>query len=413
MKKFIKLIFSSVLALSVAVFSGVVYYDATLSDSYYVAKGTSLTLSGNSVLQCKPNGNSLTVGKSNSASVGAHETTVSLFGLFPIKTVSVTETEETEVVVLGTPFGLKIFTEGVLVVGYSDVDTENGTKNPALEAGVKTGDIILKINGEDVTEYSDVQSIITKSQGKPCELELKRDGNTFSVTLTPVLSVTDKVYKMGLWVRDSSAGIGTLTFYSPTLKVAAGLGHGICDTDTGELIPFDSGQFVKAEIVGIKKSSGKVTGELQGVFSGGDIAQLAGNEITGVYGCDCSEITDGESAMPIALKQEVKTGKACILTTVDDNEPCLYECEIEKVYHNDSAKIKNMVIKITDEELLAKTGGIVQGMSGSPIIQNGKLVGAVTHVLVDDPTKGYAIFAENMLETAQGVAESNKLKDAS
>ena len=413
MKKFIKLIFSSVLALSVAVFSGVVYYDATLSDSYYVAKGTSLTLSGNSVLQCKPNGNSLTVGKSNSASVGAHETTVSLFGLFPIKTVSVTETEETEVVVLGTPFGLKIFTEGVLVVGYSDVDTENGTKNPALEAGVKTGDIILKINGEDVTENSDVQSIITKSQGKPCELELKRDGNTFSVTLTPVLSVTDKVYKMGLWVRDSSAGIGTLTFYSPTLKVAAGLGHGICDTDTGELIPFDSGQFVKAEIVGIKKSSGKVTGELKGVFSGGDIAQLAGNEITGVYGCDCSEITDGESAMPIALKQEVKTGKACILTTVDDNEPCLYECEIEKVYHNDSAKIKNMVIKITDEELLAKTGGIVQGMSGSPVIQNGKLVGAVTHVLVDDPTKGYAIFAENMLETAQGVAESNKLKDAS
>ena len=409
MKKFIKLIFSSVLALSVAVFSGVVYYDATLSDSYYVAKGTSLTLSGNSVLQCKPNGSSLTVGKSNSASVGAHETTVSLFGLFPIKTVSVTETEETEVVVLGTPFGLKIFTEGVLVVGYSDVDTENGTKNPALEAGVKTGDIILKINGEDVTENSDVQSIITKSQGKPCELELKRDGNTFSVTLTPVLSVTDKVYKMGLWVRDSSAGIGTLTFYSPTLKVAAGLGHGICDTDTGELIPFDSGQFVKAEIVGIKKSSGKVTGELQGVFSGGDIAQLAGNEITGVYGCDCSEITDGESAMPIALKQEVKTGKACILTTVDDNEPCLYECEIEKVYHNDSAKIKNMVIKITDEELLAKTGGIVQGMSGSPVIQNGKLVGAVTHVLVDGPTKGYAIFAENMLETAQGVAESNNL----
>ena len=413
MKKFIKLIFSSVLALSVAVFSGVVYYDATLSDSYYVAKGTSLTLSGNSVLQCKPNGNSLTVGKSNSASVGAHETTVSLFGLFPIKTVSVTETEETEVVVLGTPFGLKIFTEGVLVVGYSDVDTENGTKNPALEAGVKTGDIILKINGEDVTENSDVQSIITKSQGKPCELELKRDGNTFSVTLTPVLSVTDKVYKMGLWVRDSSAGIGTLTFYSPTLKVAAGLGHGICDTDTGELIPFDSGQFVKAEIVGIKKSSGKVTGELQGVFSGGDIAQLAGNEITGVYGCDCSEITDGESAMPIALKQEVKTGKACILTTVDDNEPCLYECEIEKVYHNDSAKIKNMVIKITDEELLAKTGGIVQGMSGSPVIQNGKLVGAVTHVLVDDPTRGYAIFAENMLETAQSVSESNKLKNAS
>ena len=412
MKKFIKLIFSSVLALSVAVFSGVVYYDATLSDSYYVAKGTSLTLSGNSVLQCKPNGSSLTVGKSNSASVGAHETTVSLFGLFPIKTVSVTETEETEVVVLGTPFGLKIFTEGVLVVGYSDVDTENGTKNPALEAGVKTGDIILKINGEDVTENSDVQSIITKSQGKPCELELKRDGNTFSVTLTPVLSVTDKVYKMGLWVRDSSAGIGTLTFYSPTLKVAAGLGHGICDTDTGELIPFDSGQFVKAEIVGIKKSSGKVTGELQGVFSGGDIAQLAGNEITGVYGCDCSEITDGESAMPIALKQEVKTGKACILTTVDDNEPCLYECEIEKVYHNDSAKIKNMVIKITDEELLAKTGGIVQGMSGSPIIQNGKLIGAVTHVLVDDPTKGYAIFAENMLETAQSVAEQN-LKAAS
>ena len=240
---------------------------------------------------------------------------------------------------------------------------------------------------------------------------IKRNESQFSVKLTPIYSNTDKVYKIGIWIRDSSAGIGTLTYYDPETNVVAGLGHGICDTDTGELVPCESGQFVGAEIVGIKKSSKDVTGELQGVFSGGVTAEIACNEMTGVFGFANKPIASANT-MEIALKQEIKQGKAQILTTLDGGQPQYYDCVIKKVYHNDSSKIKNMVIEVTDPDLIAKTGGIVQGMSGSPLIQNGKLIGAVTHVLVDDPTKGYAIFAENMLETAQSVAEQ-QLKEAS
>ena len=361
MKKYIKSIFFLSLILSVVTFSSVVYYDAKLGDSYYVAKGTSLQIDENEILRCKDAKDSLSVGKSTSINVTGHQTQISLFGLIPIKTVSVTETEQTEAVVLGTPFGLKIYTEGVLVVGYSDVDTSDGTKNPAADAGIKAGDIVLRVNGTELTCNTDMQNLIINGEGKPCELLVKRNGETFNVTLTPVMSKSEKQYKLGLWIRDSSAGIGTLTFYSPPLGIAAGLGHGICDTDTGELVPYKSGELVKAEIVGIKKATDKVTGELQGVFSGGGIAKLADNDITGVYGCNCN-IQGGENVMPIALKQEVRTGKAQIITTLDDSGPCVYECEIEKVYHNDTGKIKNMVIKATDPKLLEKTGGIVQGM---------------------------------------------------
>jgi stage IV sporulation protein B len=181
-------------------------------------------------------------------------------------------------------------------------------------------------------------------------------------------------------------------------------------------VPCESGQFVGAEIVGIEKSSKEVTGELQGVFSGGTKAEIVCNDQTGVFAYANSPVSS-ENVVNIALKQEIKQGKAQILTTVDGKGPQYYDCIIKKVYHNDSSKIKNMIIEVTDPELLQKTGGIVQGMSGSPIIQNGKLIGAVTHVFVNDPTKGYGIFAENMLETAQGVgqglAPAEKIKDAS
>ena len=411
MKKLTKILALICFLFSVTSLSSVAYFGNQIADSYYVAEQDTLSFSG-MPLECRAETNDVSVGLKNNTSVNGYKTQVSLFGIIPIKNVTVTETKQTEVVILGSPFGLKIYTEGVLVVGFSDVETENGTVNPAKDCGIMVGDAVLSVNGKAVTSNSEMQKEISKSKGKACELAVKRGQEQFTVSLTPAISKSDKTCKIGLWIRDSSAGIGTLTFYSPELKVVAGLGHGICDTDTGELVPFKNGEFVNAEIIGVKKATNKTAGELQGVFSNGEIAELKENDITGVYGIT-DNISGGVNVMKIALKQEVEVGKAQIITTLDDEGPMVYNCEIEKVYHNDSSKIKNMVIKITDEELLKKTGGIVQGMSGSPLLQNGKLIGAVTHVLVDDPTKGYGIFAENMLETAQGVAESNSFKEAS
>ena len=415
MKKLTKILALICFLFSVTSLSSVAYFGNQIADSYYVAEQDTLSFSG-MPLECRAETNDVSVGLKNNTSVNGYKTQVSLFGIIPIKNVTVTETKQTEVVILGSPFGLKIYTEGVLVVGFSDVETENGTVNPAKDCGIMVGDAVLSVNGKAVTSNSEMQKEISKSKGKACELAVKRGQEQFTVSLTPAISKSDKTCKIGLWIRDSSAGIGTLTFYSPELKVVAGLGHGICDTDTGELVPFKNGEFVNAEIIGVKNATNKTAGELQGVFSNGEIAELKENDITGVYGIT-DNISGGVNVMKIALKQEVEVGKAQIITTLDDEGPMVYNCEIEKVYHNDSSKIKNMVIKITDEELLKKTGGIVQGMSGSPLIQNGKLIGAVTHVLVDDSCKGYGIFAENMLETAQsvgqGLAPVEKIKDAS
>ena len=211
-------------------------------------------------------------------------------------------------------------------------------------------------------------------------------------------------------MRDSSAGIGTLTFYSPAHKTICGLGHGVCDSDTGKLLTHNSGELVKAEILDLNKGEAGDPGELIGRFKKKNISELNINNETGVYG-KCNMDIAQNSLTEIALKQEIEVGNAEILTTISGETPKYYKCKIEKISHNNSIT-KNMVVCITDEELIAKTGGIVQGMSGSPILQNGKLIGAVTHVLVDDPTKGYGIFAENMLETAQSVAEE-QLKEAS
>ena len=417
MKKFVKIIFFILFAFSCFAFSGIAYYESNLADSYCVASGDNLTLN-TKFLNCSVADDTLAVGKNKQTAVSGEKVTVKLFNLIPIKTVSVTSVDDSEVVVLGKPFGLKMFTEGVLVVGFSDVETEKGTVNPSIDAGIQKGDILLQLNSVDVESNSEVQSIVKNNKEKAISVVIKRNDETFSVTVTPQLSKNDNSYKIGLWIRDSSAGIGTLTFYDPKKDVLAGLGHGICDTDTGELLPCENGQFVGAEIVGIKKSTAKTTGELQGVFSGGQIAQISDNDITGVYGTDCEKGIDG-IAMPIGLKQEITLSKAQILTTLDNGEPKYYECVIKKVYHNDSSKIKNMVIEVTDKDLIAKTGGIVQGMSGSPIIQNGKLIGAVTHVFVNDSPKGYGIFIENMLETAQSVAKNvgdtskSHLKDVS
>ncbi|MBP1575886.1 MAG: SpoIVB peptidase [Oscillospiraceae bacterium] len=323
-----------------------------------------------------------------------------LLGILPLKEVSVTVSDEKIVTVCGTPFGVKMFTDGVLVVDFSEIETENGRRCPASESGLLEGDLIKAINKTDVFRNEDVAEIIEKSEGKELSFSILRNGKSMEISLIPEMLKDQSGYKAGFWVRDSSAGIGTLTFYDPEDLSFAGLGHAVCDIDTGTVLPFSSGEIVPAAITKIKKGVSGTPGELGGAFIGkDDLGIVKINNETGLYGT--LEYTIEGIEMPVAHKQDIYEGSAVILSTVEGTEAEEYDILIEKIALSDDSLTKNMVIKVVDEELIEATGGIVQGMSGSPIIQDGKLIGAVTHVLVNDPTKGYGIFAENMLEMSK------------
>ena len=334
-----------------------------------------------------------------------------LFGIIPFSTVNVEVVDNMHVKVLGEPFGMKVYTNGVLVVDTKDIVTSGKSYNPAKVAGIKVGDYIKTVNGKIITCNEDLLQLVTESEGSSMTFEVIRDSKSFTCKVTPALESETSLYRIGIWVRDSSAGVGTLTFYSPTNNVVCGLGHGICDSDTKSLLDVYNGELVKAEVVDVQKGSNGNPGALKGRLSFDVIANIELNCEQGVYGIAAQEI-DNTTLTEISLKQNVKDGAAQILCTVNGSTPKLYECEIKKSKKHDS-KTQNLIVTITDKELIASTGGIVQGMSGSPLIQNGKLIGAVTHVLVNDPTRGYGIFIENMLETANQVAEEQAKKDAS
>ena len=237
-------------------------------------------------------------------------------------------------------------------------------------------------------------------------VSLKRQSKPMKITIKPAYSLAESSYKAGMWVRDSSAGIGTITFYDPQTGMFGGLGHPVCDVDTGEIIPLHSGQVVAVNINGVNKGKSGQPGELIGSFvSNFSIGSILVNNQSGLFG-ELDYPPNQSSPIPLGYRQDIQEGHATILTTVKGSAPKEYDIEIEKVDLNGSENSKNMVIKITDSELLAKTGGIVQGMSGSPIIQNGKLIGAVTHVFVNDPTKGYGVFADTMYNYVQQMEEN-------
>ena len=328
-----------------------------------------------------------------------------LFGVIPIKTVTVKNTDAPVVRLCGVPFGIKAYTDGVLVVGLCDVDEHGKNVSPAKEAGIRVGDVILSVEGMTVTTNEEIAAVISNGAGKPQAFRVRRDDVEFTAKVRAAYSASDGTYKAGMWVRDSAAGIGTLTFYDEQSGMLAGLGHAICDVDTGEALPISGGELVPAYIFDVNKGEKGKAGELRGSFVGGSFGELYKNAETGIYGLCSSPPTDGEW-LTVAMKQQVKEGKAKIYACVEKDAPAWYDVEVEKVRYNEKALTRNMVVKITDERLLQKTGGIVKGMSGSPIVQDGRLIGAVTHVFVDDPTEGYAIFAENMWKTAVAVAEN-------
>ncbi len=409
MKKTIQTIFIALAAACTVALGGIIYWYCYLPSSYYIEQGTELSI--DTAITAKNTAHGKQSVTTVNASVGdSYAATLHWMGLFPVKEVTVTVVDERTVVVGGLPFGVKLYTDGVLVVSLSEVDTKNGTASPARKAGIRVGDSILSVNGTEVYTNEHVAELVKNSGGKPMEFRIKRDGVESTVRFQAAFSRNEQCYKAGLWVRDSSAGIGTMTFYDPNTKVFAGLGHAVCDVDTGDIVPISSGEIVPARIYSVTKSTAGSPGELRGGFDLGSYGPLALNSASGVYAV-CSEGVAGYTTK-IQLKQEIHVGEAHICTTINGKQPEWYSVTITQVRYRDENATRNMVIEITDKRLLEVTGGIVQGMSGSPIVQDGKLVGAITHVFVNDPTRGYAIFAENMLETAQGVAEE-KLKDAS
>ena len=323
-----------------------------------------------------------------------------LFGAVPVKEVESKTMERPMLYPCGQPFGIKLLTEGVMVVDLQKVDTSS----PAKDCGIREGDVIVSIDGEKVKSNADVAKIIRSSNGEACSVRIKRGSNDLTFKLCPRLESGS--YKAGMWVRDSSAGIGTLTFYDPENGTFGGLGHPVCDADTKEPLPLSAGTVGEINLTGFNKSRSGCPGQLLGEFansaSTGDILK---NCESGVFGTLNANPCPNAKEFPLGFRQEIHPGKAKILSSIDNDGPKEYEISIEQINLSDSAE-HDLVIKITDKTLLEKTGGILQGMSGSPIIQDGRLVGAVTHVFIEDTAKGYGIFADEMYSKTSEFAES-------
>lgn len=333
----------------------------------------------------------------NSSKVSPIENDIKLLGIIPVKTTSIIQSKPKKVSVSGESFGIKLYTDGVIIVGIRDVETDKGKCNPAKEAGLEKGDIIIEINGKKVYSADSVTDILNDNNGKDYKITVKRNGNYKEFLLKPAYSSSQGCYKVGLWVRDSTAGVGTITYYDKSNNTVSALGHPITDVDTNEIMPILDGEAIRATVTKIYKSKAGEAGSLCCEFTNDIIGTLKKNCQSGIYGkytCTLKNTYEYEVASP----NEIVRGPVQILCTIDSGKAKFYNAQISRISYRENKKGKNMVVKITDERLLEKTGGIVQGMSGSPIIQNGKLVGALTHVIVDSPEKGYAIFAQDMVD---------------
>ena len=297
---------------------------------------------------------------------------------------------------VGHTIGIKLFSQGVVVVGLSEVQTGTEVKTPGVDCGLRVGDVIETAGGVAV-ESTEQFAQLLQGGGQIC-LELRRDGRQMTATACPVLA-PDGLYHLGAWIRDSMAGIGTVTFYDPDTGTFGALGHGITDSDTGMLMPMGNGAVMDAQVKAVKKGSAGEPGELRGSFDlTEDMGELYANTDRGVFGTMDSCDFLASDAIPVARPGQVRTGPAVILSNVAGDEVEAYTVEITRIM--DQTDTQNLLLRVTDDRLIAQTGGIVQGMSGSPILQDGRLVGAVTHVMVNDPEKGYGILIENMLATA-------------
>lgn len=304
------------------------------------------------------------------------------------------------VLVCGTPFGVKMFADGALVVAFADRYSASGRENPAKEAGLRLGDLIISAAGMPVHSNQELSNALQTGQGSAIPIVYRRGGHEYTTRLTPWADASGR-YKAGLWVRDSSAGIGTLTFVDPVAGTFAGLGHPISDVDTGADFTLLSGEIVPVTVTGVLSAAPGTPGELRGEFLSEILGIVTGNDATGLYGRYTAATAGVGTMLPVADPAEVQPGEAELWTTLFGRTARHYTVRIERVHPAGQNPNRDLVLRITDPELLRTAGGIVQGMSGSPLVQNGKLVGAVTHVLVGSPNKGYGIFADTMLKKAE------------
>ncbi|WP_455817947.1 SpoIVB peptidase [Clostridium butyricum] len=329
---------------------------------------------------------------------------IKFLGMIPLKSVEVEKIKDLELYPGGVPIGVRVSSEGVLVVGYSDIEINNEKEeSPGKVGGLEIGDVILKINGIEMHNSRDLVKAIKQSEKDSIKVDILRHGENITKIVT-LKKENNKDYKIGLWIRDSTAGVGTMTFYDDTSKKFGALGHPITDSDTNEPFLIKDGDVIESSVISIRKGEKGSPGELKGIFinESNPTGEIDKNTQSGIFGQLNSNILQKSDIkrLKVGFRDEIVPGKAKIITTIDENGPQEYEIEIEKLLNQNVASSKSMVIKVTDPRLLEKTGGIVQGMSGSPIIQNNKIVGAVTHVLINKPDTGYGIYIEWMLQDA-------------
>ena len=332
---------------------------------------------------------------------GQMDLSLNLFNLFSVKDVTVNVIPKTTVIPVGKAIGMKLYTEGVLVVGMSEIEG----KKPYENSGIETGDKIIEIDNNQIDNTDELIECVNNSNGKELEINYISDNEEKTTSIEPVKTSSNE-YKLGLWVRDAAAGVGTLTFYEPSTGEFGALGHGINDVDTYELIDIASGELVTTDIIDIVKGEDGSPGEIRGTIDNGtSLGNIYKNTSFGIYGnidnvakLNLTQYKEYE----VANRNEITTGKAEILCELENGKTQSYEIEIQRLFLENNENNKSMLIKVTDEELIEKTGGIIQGMSGAPIIQNGKFIGAVTHVLVNDAKTGYAVFGDLMIKQMRG-----------
>lgn len=366
-----------------------------------ILAGLSIKSKESTIETASTNGNKI------SETVGKQTLEVSFLDALKVKNIDVNVLPKTTIIPVGNIAGVKLYTSGVLVVGMSEIEGNDSKKyKPYENTGIKEGDTIIKIDDKEISTTEDLIKTVNMSNGEDIKVKFIHQEETKECSMTPVRT-NNSEYKLGLWVRDSAAGVGTVTFYEPSTKTFGALGHGITDIDTNELINISSGEFITTRILNITKGESGEPGKIQGtVENQKNIGTISKNSKFGIYGkVDnlASLNIDKSKEVEVALRDEIKTGKATILCSLDNGQPKEYEIEIQKIYKENNYDNKSMQIKVTDQRLIDKTGGIIQGMSGAPILQNGKFVGAVTHVLVNNPLEGYAVFGDIMLKQSKNV----------
>lgn len=379
-----------------------------LPSSYIIMQGENLNIFTLLGLYIKPKVNYQTmqtasnINKTKVNELGKIDFDLSFFNVFKLKEINVNVISKTKVIPMGNAIGMKLYTDGVLVVGMSEIEG----KKPYENSGIKEGDRIVQIDKKAIDNTEDLMEAVNRCNGKEISVKYIRDNTTITTSIKPIKNSGNQ-YKIGLWVRDAAAGVGTLTFYEPDSGMFGTLGHGILDVDTSELIKIANGELVTTNILNITKGKKGDPGEIRGTIeSGHTIGNIDKNTSFGVFGTlnktPYINIQNNDE-IEVALREEIKTEDAQIICELENGKKEKYNIKIQKVFLSNNKDNKSMLIKITDEKLLEKTGGIIQGMSGAPIIQNGKFIGAVTHVLVNDPTMGYGVFADIMIKQMREV----------